>query len=102
MTGVQTCALPIFSLYQEKKSWIAAETRSQFAVQALDWIFQTPIFMSSHFRDSAGIPAPTATRILRVCREGKMLKELRAGAGRRAAILCFPALLNIAEGREAF
>ena len=92
----------ILGLYQRRKNWIAAETHSQYAVRALDWIFQRPVFKSSDFRDAAGIPSPTALRILRVCRDGHMLRELSQGTGRRAAILCFPELLNIAEGRDAF
>ena len=92
----------ILRLYQQRKNWIAAETHSQYGVRALDWIFQKPLFKSSDFRDTAGIPPPTALRILRICRDGHMLRELRQGTGRRPAILCFPELLNIAEGRDAF
>lgn len=92
----------ILGLYHARKTWIAEETRSQYAVRALDWMFQRPVFRASDFRDSAGIPAPTATRILRVCRDGGLLRELRPGSGRRAAVFCFPQLLNIAEGRDVF
>ena len=92
----------ILSLYRRRKDWITEETHSQYAVRALDWMFQKPIFKTSDFRDTVGIPAPTATRILRVCRNSGMLRELRGGSGRRAAILCFPELLNIAEGHDAF
>ena len=92
----------ILSLYHSRKDWIADQTHSQYAVRALDWIFQRPIFRASDFREAAGIPAPTATRILRVCRDNGLLRELRAGSGRRAAVLCFPELLNLAEGRNAF
>jgi Fic family protein len=92
----------ILALYHRRKAWILAETHSQYAVRALDWIFQKPIFKSSDFRDSVGIPAPTAMRILRVSRDNGMLRDLREGSGRRAAILCFPELLNIAEGQHVF
>ncbi|MCF4166915.1 Fic family protein [Zavarzinia compransoris] len=92
----------ILDLYNMRKGWIAAETHSQYAVRALDWMFERPIFQASEFRDAAGIPAPTAARILRVCRDNGLLRELRAGAGRRSAIFCFPELLNIAEGRDVF
>jgi Fic family protein len=92
----------ILALYEMRKDWIADETHSQYAVRALDWMFQKPIFKSTDFRDTVGIPAPTAMRILRVCRDGGMLRELRGGGGRRAAILCFRELVNIAEGRDAF
>jgi hypothetical protein len=33
-------------------------------------------------------------------READILAVLREGSGRRAAVLCFPELLNIAEGRK--
>ena len=92
----------ILQLYRTRKDWIAAETHSQYAVRALDWIFQRPVFRASDFRDAAGIPPPTATRILRVCRDNGLLRELRPGKGRRAAVLCFPELLNLAEGHDAF
>lgn len=49
-----------------------------------------------------GIPGPTARRIARVFLEQELARELSPGSGRRSAVLAFPALLNIAEGREAF
>jgi hypothetical protein len=57
---------------------------------------------SSDFIASVEIPAPTAGRILRVVREEGLLAELRPASGRRAAVLAFPELLNLAEGTEAF
>lgn len=92
----------ILDLYESRKDWIAEQTHSQYGVRALDWMFQKPIFRSTDFRDTVNIPAPTAMRILRVCRDGGMLRELRTGGGRRAAILCFRELVNIAEGHDAF
>jgi predicted amidohydrolase len=35
-------------------------------------------------------------------REENLLRVVREAAGRRSAILVFPELLNIAEGRDAF
>lgn len=98
----QRKAQDILALYQARKGWISDETRSQYAVRALDWMFARPIFQSSDFVASADIPRPTAIRILRVLRDGGMLRELRPSAGRRAAVLAFTELLNIAEGRDAF
>lgn len=98
----QRKAQDILALYQARKGWISDETRSQYAVRALDWMFARPIFQSSDFVASADIPRPTAIRVLRVLRDGGMLRELRPSAGRRAAVLAFTELLNIAEGRDAF
>ena len=61
-------------------------------------------FSAPDFIADAGILAPTARRFLGVLRKEKVLKDLRAGKGGRAAVLAFPALLNIAyniaEGRK--
>ena len=48
------------------------------------------------------IPRPTATRILRVVRDQGLLRDIRPASGRRAAVVAFVELLNIAEGRNAF
>jgi hypothetical protein len=61
-----------------------------------------PIFKSSDFIETAGIPRPTAARILRIVRDAALISEIRSASGRRAAVLAFPELLNIAEGHGAF
>jgi Fic family protein len=91
----------ILSLYHAKKGWISEATRSQFAVKALDWMFQKPIFSASDFRAKAGIPDQSAARILRICRESGMIGTLAMGGGRRSSILWFPELMRIAEGDNA-
>jgi Fic family protein len=98
----QKKAVAILALYAAKKPWVVEITHSQHAIGALDWLFQHPIFKASDFVASAGIPKPTANRILRALREEGVFKELRAASGRRAAVLAFSELLNIAEGRDVF
>lgn len=95
-------AKAILELYRTKKNWIADKTHSHHAVRALDWFFGNPVFTSSHFVASGDIPKPTANRIVRVARDHGLLRELRPGRGRRPAIMAFPDLLNIAEGRQVF
>ncbi|MBS0411495.1 MAG: Fic family protein [Proteobacteria bacterium] len=95
----QAKASAILALFQARKDWIVDVTRSQYAVRALDWMFVRPIFKTSDFAASVEIPAPTASRILRVVRDEGMLQEIRPGAGRRAAVLAFGELLDIADGR---
>ena len=90
----------ILSLYDELKEWVVGETRSQYGVRALDWIFGKPIFRSSDFVGSSGITAPTASRILRVLRDSDMLTVLSPARGRRPALLAFSRLLRLAEGSE--
>ncbi|HYE02499.1 MAG TPA: Fic/DOC family N-terminal domain-containing protein [Phycisphaerales bacterium] len=93
-------AKAILSLYKERKDWITEVTRSQHAIRALDWFFSRPVFRTTDFVEAAGIPRPTANRILVLVKERKLLRELRPGSGRRAAVLAFPELVNIAEGRS--
>ena len=92
----------ILELYENMKVQVAEITRSQYAIRALDWMFERPIFSSSHFRDAAGVPRPSVQRILASLRDGDVLRVVAPSSGRRAAILVFPALLNITEGWEVF
>ena len=98
----QQKAQAILSLYDERKNWIAEITHSQYAMRALDWFFARPIFRASDFVANAEIPRPTANRILRVVRDGGLLREIRPASGRRAAVVAFTDLLNIAEGKRVF
>ena len=63
---------------------VAVLTRSHYAIRALDWIFERPIFRSTDFVATAGIPEPTARQFRNVLIEGEILTVLRAGRGRRA------------------
>ncbi len=92
----------ILSLYEGMKDQIVNTARSQYAIHALDWIFERPIFRSTDFVAAAGIPKPTARRLLNVLRDREILRVIVPGSGRRAAVFIYPALLNIAEGREIF
>ena len=98
----QQRATQILQLYEQMKREVPDLTRSQYAILALDWIFERPIFRSSDFVGGAGIPEATAKRILSVLRRESVLRDLVLARGRRAAVLCFPSLLNIAEGKDAF
>lgn len=95
-------ASQILKLHARLRDWIVDATHSQYGVRALDWMFMRPIFSPPDFILDAGIPGPTARRIVRVLRENGMLREMRPPSGRRAAILAFSELLNIAEGENAF
>jgi len=95
-------ASDILSLYAATKPRLRELTRSQYMVHALDWMFERPIFRSSDFVEAAGIPAPTARRVLRVLQRSGVLRALTPARGRRPAVLVFPELLNVAEGTHAF
>lgn len=89
----------IRKLYEFMKDKIHGITHSQYTVHVLDAIFSKPIFETTDFIKRTGIHKPTAIGLLRQLKANDILKELRPGSGRRAAVLCFPELLNIAEGR---
>ncbi len=92
----------ILDLYENMKRRVTDATRSQYAVYALDWIFEHPIFNSVSFATNAGIPVRTARRLLAKLGDHGILQVLRPPNGRRGTILAFPDLLNVAEGRDVF
>ena len=92
----------ILDLYERMKTEIPALTRSQYAIHALDFLFDRPIFAATEFLMFEKIPKPTGKRVLQVLREHGILRTLRESSGRRPATLCFRELLNIAEGDEIF
>ncbi len=94
----------IQALYEDMKLAIQAATHSQYTVHVLDAIFSKPIFRSSDlaqqlFREF-GIHEKTTPGLLRQMRDAGILREMRPGSGRRPATLCFPRLINLAEGRD--
>ncbi len=98
----QSKASSILSLFDAMKGRVAAVTRSQYAIHALDWVFARPIFKSTDFVAHAGIPEATAKRLLSELAGEQIITPVRKGAGRRATVYCFPELLNLAEGTGAF
>jgi Fic family protein len=98
----QAKAQAIIDLHARMQREVAELTHSQFSGLAVDFIFSRPVFATTHFVEGSGIPRETAQRMLRVMRgDGAgVLRTIREGAGRRPAILAFPELLNIAEGRR--
>jgi Fic family protein len=98
----QKKAQSILNLYETKKKEVISLTHSQYAIHSLDFIFERPIFKSNAFTDCKSIPRPTATRILSILRDNKILNTLKEGSGRRAAVYAFSELLNICEGKEVF
>lgn len=90
----------IMGLYETMKTRIHEITHSQYTVHLLDAIFDRPIFETTDFVTRSNINKKTAMALLKQLREAHILVVLREGVGRRASVLCFPELLNIAEGRK--
>ncbi len=98
----QAKARAILELHQHMLRRVSALTHSHYAGLAVDFFFGRPVFASTHFVEGSEIPRPTALRFLGLLRDEGVLRAIQEGAGRRPAIYAFPALLNIAEGREVF
>jgi len=90
-------ARAIIGLYEIMKRIIVDLTRSQYAIQTLDSLFQMPVFGTSSFASYSGIPRKSASRILRQLREESHLITIREASGRRPAVLAFPRLVNLVE-----
>ena len=88
----------IMKLYAEMKLNIHEITHSQYTVHLLDAMFHRPVFETQDLVSRSGIKRKTAMAMLKQLRENEILTVLREPSGRRSAILCFPKLLNIAEG----
>jgi Fic family protein len=94
----------IKALYEEMKQAIHELTHSQYTVHLLDAIFSKPTFRTSDLAEQLhrelGIHEKTTPNLLRQLRDGGILRELQAGSGSRPATLCFPRLINLAEGQD--
>jgi cell filamentation protein, protein adenylyltransferase len=90
----------IMGLYDDMKAKIHDITHSQYAIHLLDALFDRPIFETTDFVKRTAIHKTTAMGLLRQLKAKGILSEVRPGSGRRAAVLCFHELLNIAEGRK--
>ncbi|MDO8682591.1 MAG: Fic/DOC family N-terminal domain-containing protein [Armatimonadota bacterium] len=90
-------AKAILDLYNEMKQHIRNVTHSQFGIDALDAIFDSPIFKSSYFIARSNIPRGTALRILRLLVKNSILFAVQEQSGRTPSLFCLPSLLGIAE-----
>lgn len=88
----------ILALFEWMKQYVPKATRSQYAIRAIDALFDHPVFRSSDFIHRSGIPKDSALRILGELKKNGVVSELRPGSGRRAAVMIFPQLMQITEG----
>ncbi|MGM0593013.1 MAG: Fic family protein [Pseudomonadota bacterium] len=92
----------IIELYEQMKVRVREITHSQHSAQIVDALFDRPIFRIADLAEKSDIPKPTVHSLVRQLLQEEVLIVLREGAGRRAAIIAFPQLLNLAEGKDAF
>jgi len=94
----------IMALYEAMKVRVHEVTHSQYSVYLLDAIFSRPVFrvsdMAKQLSASNGMHEKTTSDLLRQLKDAGILTVLQPSSGRRSATMCFPSLLNLAEGRE--
>lgn len=90
-------AQQLLALYERMKEDVPRITRSQYAIRAIDALFDRPVFRSTEFMRRTGIPRFSALRILSQLKQSGIVAELRAGGGRRPALMAFPRLIEITE-----
>lgn len=88
----------ILALYDRMKQEVQDVIRSQYLIQAIDALFDHPIFRSTDFIAWSKIPKDSAHRILKALKDGGIIRDIRPGRGRRAAIMTFTELIGITEG----
>lgn len=84
----------ISDLYEDTKEQVVDLISSKYTIQAIDTLFETPIFSSSRFQELSDIPRQTAYRILREL-EGSVITCVREASGRKPAIYVFQSLMDI-------
>lgn len=87
----------ILDLYEETKQGIGQLIRSQFSIQAIDAIFEAPVFNTTGFIKRSGIPKASAMRILKNLTQNKTLKIIRESSGRKPSVMAFKRLLDIVQ-----
>lgn len=94
-------ATRIFRLYDDLKLRFREELKSEWSVEALDFMFANPSFKNSRFTSHDRIPSHVAATMTRKLREVGILSQIVAGSGRRPAIYGFEPLIRILrEGSE--
>ncbi|GAB3509851.1 Fic family protein [Spirosoma knui] len=88
-------AKAILQLYDTMKIKVVEVTRSQFAIQILDFLFNRPIFSSTDFLEQTNIPETSIRRLLKALTEADVLRILEVGSGRRSTIYYYEDLLAI-------
>ena len=92
----------ILNLYNDLKDRLPQLTHSQFAIPLLDAIFKRPIFKLNSLVQDVSISSYSTRRLVKILEKNNIVKTYNKPKGRRPAMMIFPELLNIAEGRNVF
>jgi Fic family protein len=90
-------ACKVMGLYEELKPKMVDITKSKFAMQALDALFEQPIFSTTGFISRSKIPKLSALRILKGLEDHKLIRTVSEGRGSQPAMMKFYRLFNIVK-----
>jgi Fic family protein len=94
-------ARAIIDLYERLKNRSINLTHSRYAVPLLDFAFRQPVFKTPDLEFADHTPSkPTVAGLLNALVDGKVLKVLRPGRGRRPTIYALAELINLCEGKQ--
>ena len=96
----QSKAQRIGQLHAKMLKQVPKITRSHHSNKLIKFLFEQPVFSSTHLYKHSQIPRPTAERFIRELRNTGILKVIREGKGRRTGMFAFSELLNIAEDKD--
>jgi len=88
-------AKAILDLYDAMKKEFARVTKSQYSIQALDALFDVPVFSTSDFIKRTGIPKRSAMRILDALADARQVTTVLKGKGRSPTVLAFGKLIRL-------
>lgn len=88
-------AKAIMGLYAQKKEEIKEATKSQYAVDILDFIFSYPFFSTSQFAEKTKIKQPYASQIIKKLEDSQSIRLFRKGTGSKPSVYLFPDLIDI-------
>jgi Fic family protein len=88
-------AQTIIQLYDKSKVDIADAIRSQYNIQALDTLFQIPVFSTTNFIRMSKIPKKSALRLLERLAERRIIHTVSQAQGSAPAVYSFHSLLDI-------
>jgi Fic family protein len=83
--------------YDDMRERFRDVLRSRWSMEALDYVFENPIFRNNRFTKNAGISKPTAYSFTNKLVDEGLLRVLIPPAGRAPGLYVFPSLLEIVQ-----
>ena len=85
----------ISNLYEEMKPVFGEVLSSKYSIQALDFVFENPVFRNTQFLAKSGIPRPSARRFAPLMSDAGLLEVVEQGSGRRATLYRFEPMMEL-------